>query len=298
MRSNGVLFSIALAAIVALGCVESSQQKIARLQSSVDSLTAESEQKTQAINEFFASITAIEESLAEVRNREEAIGESVKNYTQEEIPPDLRGKIDEDITAINEIMARNRRQIVKLNETLRKSNIQATELQRIIKSTEQKLNERDQTITQLMGQLETLNFNIDSLTRAVDTLSWAVDTLSEANELLAGEVASKTEKLNEAWYAIGKRSELIDNNVIENRVMAKNYRLRRDFNRNYFTKIDISQTDVIPLFSSGASVVVATSHPAESYTFDTDENGNVRQLRIVDKVSFWSASRYLVVVIK
>lgn len=298
MRRKRVLLCAAVAAILLAGCNGASQQKIAQLQSSIDSLKAESEQKSQTINEFFASISAIEESLAEVTNRESAIGSSVKNYTNEEIPADVRSQIDEDISAINGIMTNNRRQIAKLNESLKRSNIKATELERIIKSTEQKLNARDATVSQLMARLEQLNFNIDSLTMAVDTLHMAVDTLTEANQQLSDLVASKTERLNEAWYAVGKRSELIDNKVIENRLMEKNYRLLRDFNRDYFTKIDISQTDVIPLFSNGSSAVVATSHPAGSYALEKDEKGKVKQLRIVDKASFWSASRYLVVVIK
>lgn len=298
MKSRVVLLCTTLAAILLASCNGANKQKIAQLQSSIDSLEAESEQKSQTINEFFASIRAIEESLAEVTHRESAIGSSVKNYANEELPSDVRSQIDEDISAISDIMTHNRSQIAKLNESLKRSNIKAVELERIIKSTEQKLNERDATVSQLMAQLEQLNFNIDSLTMAIDTLHMAVDTLTEANQQLTDIVASKTEKLNEAWYAVGKRSELIENMVIENRLMEKNYRLRRDFNRGYFTRIDISQTDVIPLFSSGSSAVVASSHPAGSYSLEKDAKGNVHQLRIVDKESFWSASRYLVVVIK
>lgn len=287
-----------IAAVLLTACAESSQRKIAQLQSSIDSLKAESEQKSQTINEFFASISSIEESLAEVRNRENSIGANMRNYSGQEIPSDVRALIDEDISAISGIMTRNRHQIARLNESLARSNIKATELERIIKSTEQKLNARDTTIARLMVSLERMNFNVDSLARTVDTLHSTLGELTETNQQLSDLVAAKDEKLNTAWYAVGKRGELIDNRVIENRLMEKNYRLLRDFNRDYFTRIDISQTDAIPLYSSGTSAVVATSHPAASYILEKDDNGKIKQLRIVDRESFWSASRYLVVVIK
>ena len=152
------------------------------------------------------------------------------------------------------------------------------------------MRERDSTVLLLKSQLETLNFSVDSL-------SVVVEELNASNDELAELVASKDAKLNEAWFAVGKRSELIDNHVLENRLLERNYRLRRDFNREYFTAIDISQTDSIPLFSNGSGVVV-TSHPHDSYRLEEDSKGNARMLVITDKEVFWSASRFLVVVVK
>lgn len=291
MKRIGVFGGIVVLAFALAGCNNGSQQKIAQMQSSIDSLTAESEQKTQTINEFFASISAIEESLAEVKNKEKAIGSNVQNYEGGELPSDVRERINEDIVAINDIMASNRQKIARLSATLKNSNIKTAELQRIIESTEQKLNERDSTVLLLKTQLETLNFSVDSL-------NMVVDTLSASNEELAELVASKDAKLNEAWFAIGKRSELIENKVLENRVLRKNLRLRRDFNQGYFTKIVINDTDEIPLYANTDDVTVVTSHPQQSYTLRTDEKGNVQALVITDKESFWSTSRYLVVVVK
>lgn len=290
MKRFGVCLAVAVLVLAVAGCNNGSKEQIAKLQSSVDSLTAESEEKSKTINEFFASINAIEESLAEVRSKEQAIGSDVMNYKNEEIPGDARSKINDNIVAINDIMARNRQRIAKLTASLKKSNIEASELQRIIKSTEQKLNERDSTVNLLKSQLESLNFSVDSLNMVLDTLSLANEELSEM-------VASKDAKINEGWYAVGKRSELIENKVIENRLLQKNYRILRDFNRDYFTQINISQTESIPLFSTSSATVV-TSHPSGSYTLEKDADGNVKSLVITDKEAFWSASRYLVVVVQ
>ena len=97
MKKVKVFWSALSLLLIVGGCNTGSKQKIAQLQSSIDSIAAESEQKSKLINEFFASINAIEESLANVKNREKAIGESVKNYVGTEIPSDARERINEDI---------------------------------------------------------------------------------------------------------------------------------------------------------------------------------------------------------
>ena len=68
-----------------------------------------------------------------------------------------------------------------------------------------------------------------------------------------------------------------------------------DFNKDYFTKIDIRVTKVIKLYSKKAEL--KTSHPAGSYTLDKDAQGQYT-LRITNPQSFWSVSRYLVIVVR
>ena len=68
-----------------------------------------------------------------------------------------------------------------------------------------------------------------------------------------------------------------------------------NFNKDYFTKIDIRVDKVIKLYSKSAKVL--TSHPAGSYSLDKDANG-LYTLRISNPTAFWSVSKYLVVVVK
>ena len=71
--------------------------------------------------------------------------------------------------------------------------------------------------------------------------------------------------------------------------------LQSSFNKEYFTKIDIRVDKEIKLYSTSAKLL--TAHPASSYTLQRDANKQY-VLRITDPLTFWSTSKYLVVLVK
>ena len=71
--------------------------------------------------------------------------------------------------------------------------------------------------------------------------------------------------------------------------------LQSNFNKNYFTKIDIRVDKEIKLYSKDAKML--TAHPASSYTL-TQDNNKQYVLRITNPQVFWSTSKYLVVLVK
>ena len=78
-------------------------------------------------------------------------------------------------------------------------------------------------------------------------------------------------------------------------VFSKTKVLSKDFNKDYFTKIDIRIDKEIKLYSKSAQIM--TSHPAGSYTLQPDANKQY-VLRINNPEAFWSTSKYLVVLVK
>ena len=69
----------------------------------------------------------------------------------------------------------------------------------------------------------------------------------------------------------------------------------KDFEADYFTKIDIRKTTVIPLNSKSAKLL--TSHPAGSFSLLKDSKGEYT-LRITSPSDFWNVSKYLVIKVK
>ena len=71
--------------------------------------------------------------------------------------------------------------------------------------------------------------------------------------------------------------------------------MQSNFNKSYFTKIDIRTDKEIKFYSKSAKLL--TQHSASSYTLQPDAN---RQyvLRITNPQLFWSTSKYLVVLVK
>ena len=96
--------------------------------------------------------------------------------------------------------------------------------------------------------------------------------------------------MNTAWYVFGTKKELTDQRIIEGGKV-----LQSNFNKNYFTKIDIRVDKNIKLYSK--SVKILTLHPSSSYTLTRDANKQY-ELTITNPQIFWSTSKYLVIQVK
>ena len=287
---------LALGVSIALvGCNRAELEQIATLQATVDSLNAQSAEKDQTINEFFESLNQIEQNLALIRQKEQKIGSEVKNAKQDELQADDRERISQDIIAINDIMAQNRNTIASMGKKLRQSNLKVTEFEKLLQNATRQLEQRDSTINLLKLNLQTLHFSMDSL-------NLVMDTLSQANLQLSEQVQQQRASMNEAWYAFGSQKELLENGIISRTGgflgIGKNNELRKDFNADYFTRIDISTTDTIPIFATTKGIEMVTTHPESSYKGIKNERGAIESVVIIDRKQFWRASHYLVVIIK
>ena len=71
--------------------------------------------------------------------------------------------------------------------------------------------------------------------------------------------------------------------------------LQSNFNRDYFTKIDIRVDKEIKLYARSARLL--TAHPSGTYTLQRDANKQY-VLRVTNPQGFWSTSKYLVILVK
>lgn len=81
----------------------------------------------------------------------------------------------------------------------------------------------------------------------------------------------------------------------EQGILADGKVLRGNFNKNYFTKIDIRVDKEIKFYSKTAKLL--TMHPSSSYTLTQDDKKQY-VLKITNPQIFWSTSKYLVVLVK
>ena len=103
-------------------------------------------------------------------------------------------------------------------------------------------------------------------------------------------MAAQEKELNAGWFVFGTKSELKEQKIIEDGEV-----LRGDFNKGYFTKIDIRYDRTIRLYSKSAKVL--TNHPDGSYSLEKNDEG-LYELYVKDIEKFWGGSRYLVVQVK
>ncbi|MBA3663214.1 MAG: hypothetical protein H0W61_03270, partial [Bacteroidetes bacterium] len=194
------------------------------------------------------------------------------------------GQIKEDIQAIYDLMSKNKNRIGALSKKLKDSNLKLQGLEKMIENLQASLNQKDIEIGDLKTKVESLNIELTNL-----------NTNYQASE---AESAEKTEQLNTAYYAIGTSKELKEKNVISREGgfigLGKTTKVKEDFNKEYFTKVNTEQTSVINIGAKKAKIV--TTHPKSSYKIVGTEK-NVEKIEITNSKEFWGASKYLVIII-
>ena len=234
-----------------------------------------------AIQEFVNAFNEIQTNLNEIKEKEKIVINNSKSGDVKNKEDDIKN----DIQAIYDLMNKNKTRIASLGKKLKNANKKIEGLEQMIATLEAQLNEKDAQINTLKGQVEQLNIELSNL-----NLNY-----QEVEE----EVEVKTVKLNTAYYAIGTLKELKEKGVVTKEGgfigLGKTAQLKSDFNKDYFTKVDITQNSTIPLGTKKAKLL--TTHPSASYKLVGNEK-KVEKLEILNAEDFWSASKYLVIVIE
>ncbi|MGP1547528.1 MAG: hypothetical protein ACTTIF_01440 [Prevotella sp.] len=251
----------------------------------VDSLHRIITQKDNEINDMMSTLNEIQEGIRQVSEAENRVtivkdGESTNKASQ----------IRENIQFISNQMKRNRELVSKLRQQLRESSIKGDKLKETLDGLVQQLDAKDRELQQLREELAQKDIHIQELNTQVSTLNTNVSTLTEESQKQTQTISTQDKQLHTAFYVFGTKSELKAQNIL-----AGDRVLQANFNKNYFTKVDIRVDKEIKLYSKSAKLL--TAHPASSYTLDKDANKQY-VLRITNPDSFWSTSKYLVVLVK
>jgi len=242
-------------------------------------LSGQLNEKEAALQEFISSFNEIQENLNAIKEKEKIVtNESLKGDVKSK-----QGQIKEDIQSIYDLMAKNKNRIGSLTKKLKDSNLKLEGLEKMIENLQNSINLKDAEIADLKTKMEGLNIELSNL----NTNYQAVEQ----------ESASKTDQLNTAYYAIGTSKELKEKKVISREGgfigLGKTTTVSSDFNKDYFTKINIEQ--VLSINIGAKKVKIITSHPKGSYRLVGEKP--VEKIEITNPKDFWAASKYLVIVI-
>lgn len=193
-------------------------------------------------------------------------------------------------------MQDNRNRIAELEEQLKNSKYASSQLKKAITNLKEELAAKTQQIETLQIELASKNIRIAELDDAVAGLNQNVADLTAENKAKEAMVASQDKALNVAWFVFGTSSELKDQKIISKKFLQKTKVLEDDdFNKDYFTQIDIRTDKEIKLYSKEAKLL--TAHPEGTYELKKDAKGQLT-LVITNPNKFWSISRYLVIEVK
>ncbi len=253
----------------------------------LDSLQSIIDQKDDDLNEMMDAFNEIQAGFDEINEAEGRV--NLLNESAE--GNNVKANIQENMEFIENVMEENRRKIAELEEKLKSSSLNSTKLQETLNKLTAQLQEKTKEIDELKNALAERDVKIQELDESVNKLTQE-NTQVKAEKDATTAIAQKQDaQLNTAWYVFGTNKELKNHKIIVDGDVLKS----KDFDAEYFTKIDIRNTTVIPLNSKSAKLL--TTHPQGSYSLLKDGKGEYT-LRITNPTGFWSVSKYLVIRVK
>ncbi len=241
-------------------------------------LNGQLSEKEVALQEFVTSFNEIQDNLNAIKEKEKIVSKNASSG-------DVKSKeeqIKEDIQSIYDLLAKNKNRIGSLTKKLKDSNSKIAGLDQMIANLQSQIDAKDGEIADLKSQLEAKNIELSNIQMNLETVE--------------AESSSKTGQLNTAYYAMGTSKELKEKNVITKEGgfigLGKSTKVKDDFNKEYFTKVDISTTNSINI--GAKKIKILTSHPSNSYKIVGEKP--VERIDILNSADFWSTSKYLVII--
>ena len=276
------------AGVVLLALTSCNQDKAKNHLASVeqsDSLKQILAQKDTEINDMVGLMNEVQEGFRQINEAENRV-----TIAKDGEGNNSKQVLRENIKFITERMKKNRELITKLRQQLSTSSLKGTQLKSTIDNLVKQLDEKDQQMQQLRAELDAKDIHIGELDETINNLNSNVSHLTTESAQKTATINAQDKQLNTAWYVFGTKAELK-----EQRIIADGKVLQGNFNKNYFTKIDIRVDKTVKLYSK--SVKILTLHPSSSYTLIRDVNKQYT-LNITNPQLFWSTSKFLVIQVK
>ena len=280
------LFIVALA-IAGMASCDQNKQTADEATRQRDSLLQVINQKDDEMNELMDCVNEVQDGFRRINEAEGRI--TVQNGNPE--TASSRGIIQENMQYIQDVMKQNRELIAQLQDKLKNSTLNVKSLERTIQNLQAQLESQSQRIQELEASLAEKNIVIAEQGDQIDNLNENVNNLTQENRQKSETLATQDKDLHTAWFVFGTKAELKEQKILKDGDVLKT----GDFNKDYFTQIDIRVVKEIKLYSKSAQLL--TTHPAGSYTLQKDQKGEY-VLRITDANKFWSISKYLVIRVK
>lgn len=256
----------------------------------IDSLRQALTQSQNESNDLIETLSQIQDGFDQINEAEGRV--SVENKQGERAN---KQAIIENMEFIQRTMKLNRELISNLQQQLRNANQSdkrtKAKLEEMVNNYNKQLEDKQKQIDELRAQLAERDIKIAEQGEQINALNTSVNDLSQKNEEKARTVAAQDKELNTAYYVFGTKKELREQRILKSGDVLKS----NDFNKDYFTRIDLRVTKQIRLYSKSAKLM--TNHPAGSYTLEKDAQ-NQYVLRINNPQEFWSVSKYLVIIVK
>jgi tRNA splicing endonuclease len=243
--------------------------------------------RDSTINSWLMTFDQIEKELNVIKQKEDLI---TFKSSDVEFSKERKEQILEDIKLINTLLENNKKRISQLSAQLKKSGGEITGLQNMIANLEASIVQREEEISGLKLALVEKDFEMGQLNNQMTELQVTVTQQTET-------INTQIEEMNKAYLAYGTYRDLRDKGIVTKEGgflgLGKREALIEDSPDSLFTRVDITETRLIPVNSKDAKLI--TSHPSGSYEIIAEGENMIAGIEIKDPDEFWKISRYAVV---
>ena len=247
------------------------------------SLEYEKVNNDSIVNQYALYIEKIKENINEI-NKQESIINNAKNN------PDFITLDTTDV--INAIKI--------LSMKLQENQSMIEELSNAVILEKDKNSQFASGVTQLSEQIAKSNREIYFLKEDLNSINASFESVFNKYNLQNIKINDLNKKLNQVAFAIGTKTELLNNGVLTKRGgligIVKFRKLNNNLNTDYFTYT--SRLEFRKLILGFKSVKLITSHPTGSFKLHNSSKEKIDSLEILDNDVFWRNSKFLVVEVK
>ena len=280
-----LLFLFSAGATLLLAACNDSAKDTARLQATNDSLRAQIAARDSEMDSVLTIFNEIQEGFTQISQAQNRI-----TLSRTGDPGDrqaARAQIQEDMKFIITTMRSNKERIAQLQAQVKKQGMNTAAMEKTLASMQEELQFRNQQIETLQQELQQRNIQLEGLDSEINELNADIEALHIDNTHKANVMAEQDKDLHTAYFAIGTQRELKEKRILEDGEVLKG-----NYEKDYFTTVDIRSCNTISLMAKKAKLL--TTHPAASYELTKGADKNLT-LKINDPEAFWSISKYLVV---
>lgn len=247
------------------------------------SLEYEKVNNDSIVNQYALYIEKIKENINEI-NKQESIINNAKNN------PDFITLDTTDV--INAIKI--------LSMKLQENESMIEELSNAVILEKDKNSQFASSVTQLSEQIAKSNREIYFLKEELNSINASFESVFNKYNLQNIKINDLNKKLNQVAFAIGTKTELLNNGVLTKSGgligIVKSRKLNNNLNTDYFTYT--SRLEFRKLILGFKSVKLITSHPTGSFKLHNSSKEKIDSLEILDNDVFWRNSKFLVVEVK
>jgi len=272
-------------------CNDDIKKENAALKLELEELKSQDLEKDQDLEDFSGTFAAVQENLKVIREREESI-RTAREGGLENVQM-ARDQVLQDIEAINGIIEKNKELVAELRKKLGSSTSESKKYLKMVDNLNRQIEAKDEQILILKDDLANLNFKMDQLNSKVGILTEA----SLAQRRL---IVNQTEAINTAYYTIGTYKELKAAGIVNKEGgfigIGRTETIADDFNKEFFTQIDVRETNTIPIEGGSKKVELLSNHSSASFVYTKDGELTVA-ISISNSGEFWKNSKYLVILL-